>query len=556
VQPQRGAAWARVDAAYQGLLTAALARPFAVLAAAVRLLAGSLVAIRLGLIKTDVFPSDPSRFARFDLRTQSGTSFEETSRISERLERALRADPRVQDVAATVGLALDGAAGRLASNRSFISVALQPGFYGHAAERFLLDWKRRVGADRQFTGATVRGRAIDILQQTLSQGADALEVQLYGPDVAQLYALGQAAAQHLAAIPGIVRPDTNISLAQPELELGTDRLRLAQLHLAPADVSLTLRAVTSGVVAGNYRRGSSEYPIVVQLPPSGLRTSEALAKLELMAEPGAAKNAAFMRAVPFAQLGPLHAGVGPSQTSRQGGQRRIDVDAALVGIPLGNALSASSAIMSSFPLPPGYRWQFGPEVTRYADTYHELALTICLAIVLVFLLLAAFFDSFFEPLLIMVSVPFAIVGVALSLWLTQRSFGLTATIGCLMLVGITVKNAILLVDRIRALRLSGYSARQAVLLATPSRLRPIVMTTAATIGGMIPLGLALEPGAAAQVPLGTVVIGGLLSSTILSLFVIPAAYIALVEASAQRCQLARQVDVGSSTSDGPGNQIT
>jgi HAE1 family hydrophobic/amphiphilic exporter-1 len=158
-----------------------------------------------------------------------------------------------------------------------------------------------------------------------------------------------------------------------------------------------------------------------------------------------------------------------------------------------------------------------------------MALVVLLAIALIYMLLAAQFESFLDPLVIMMSVPLALVGIVGSLMLTHRSFGLTAFIGSLMLVGIAVKNAILVVEFTKQLRRSGMDAREALMHAGPRRLRPIIMTTLATIGGMLPLALGLEAGSSTQAPLGTVVIGGLLTSTVLSLLVVPTLYLVVAE---------------------------
>ena len=149
-----------------------------------------------------------------------------------------------------------------------------------------------------------------------------------------------------------------------------------------------------------------------------------------------------------------------------------------------------------------------------------------LAIALIYMLLAAQFESFLDPLVIMVAVPFAAIGIIGALWVTHRAFGLTAFIGSLMLVGIAVKNAILVVEFTKQLRRDeGYDAREALLHAGPMRLRPILMTTLATLGGMLPIAIGIEAGSETQAPLGTVVIGGLLTSTLLSLVVVPTIYL-------------------------------
>jgi HAE1 family hydrophobic/amphiphilic exporter-1 len=181
--------------------------------------------------------------------------------------------------------------------------------------------------------------------------------------------------------------------------------------------------------------------------------------------------------------------------------------------------------MNSIALPAGYRWAYGPETTQQNDTFGSLGLVVALAILLIYMLLAAQFESLLHPLVIMTAVPLSLAGVIVALLVTHRSFGLTAFIGVLMLVGIVVKNAILVVEFTNQLRRRGLSAREAVLQAAPLRLRPILMTTLATVGGMLPLAIGLEAGSSTQAPLGTVVIGGLLCSTMLSLLVIPAIYL-------------------------------
>jgi HAE1 family hydrophobic/amphiphilic exporter-1 len=188
-------------------------------------------------------------------------------------------------------------------------------------------------------------------------------------------------------------------------------------------------------------------------------------------------------------------------------------------------VAQATKIMNSIVLPPGYHWQYGQAVTQQNDTFSSLIVIVILAIILIYMLLASQFESFLHPLVIMMAVPLSVAGVVFSLILTQRAFGLTAFIGVLMLVGIVVKNAILVVEFTNQLRERGMSAREAVLHAAPLRLRPILMTTLATIGGMLPIAIGIETGSQTQAPLGTVVIGGLLVSTTLSLLVVPTLYL-------------------------------
>jgi HAE1 family hydrophobic/amphiphilic exporter-1 len=220
-------------------------------------------------------------------------------------------------------------------------------------------------------------------------------------------------------------------------------------------------------------------------------------------------------------------GFGPSAISRENRQRRIEIDAPISGRPLGPILSDTTALMSDFKLPQGYRWEFGPEIELGQTSFNQMWLAVGLAIVLIYMLLAAQFESYVDPLIIMTSIPLSLIGIIGSLVVTNRAFGLTAFIGSLMLVGIAVKNAILVVEFTRQLREEGLPARDALMRAGPMRLRPILMTMFATCGGMLPLAFGIEAGSSTQAPLATVVIGGLVTSTFLSLLVVPTLYYAV-----------------------------
>jgi HAE1 family hydrophobic/amphiphilic exporter-1 len=183
-------------------------------------------------------------------------------------------------------------------------------------------------------------------------------------------------------------------------------------------------------------------------------------------------------------------------------------------------------------LPTGYYWDWGTNQKRTAEEFGGMGLAVLLAIGLIYMLLASQFESFIHPLTILLSVPLAATGVILGLFLTGRSFGLTAFIGVLMLVGIVVKNGILLVDYTNVLRRRGVPRNEAVLTAGPTRLRPILMTASAAILGMLPLALALGKGSEVQAPMATAVIGGLATSTLLTLFVVPTVYTVLDDITA------------------------
>lgn len=541
----------RFENAYRRLLGWSIDRPGLVMGVGFAFFLLALLALRTGLVATEVFPAADSRFARFDIRLPRGTGLAETNRVSDLVEKAFREDARVETVGAIAGTGFGGGAGRAITNQSSLSVTLHEGISGAKAADFVNEWQRRLGgrprspsatpppsvaalpesvrAERRelrkaLTGSEVRGRTIDILQQTIAQGADALQVQLFGPDVNKLYDLAQGVIPKLAEIPGVIRPDTNVTARQPEVDITFDRRRVAQYGLSTGDIANVVSTATTGTIASYFQVNGIQYPINVELPPEERRSFASIGGLLLT--PPTTSGASDLASVPLSNVADITIGNGPSQISRQNKQRRIDINATVVGRPLGDVLKDAQAIMETYSLPAGYRWAYGPAIAQNNDTFSSLALVVALAIVLIYMLLASQFESYLDPLVIMTAVPLSLAGIVASLLLTHRSFGLTAFIGCLLLVGIAVKNAILVVEFTEQLRhTEGLDAREALLRAGPMRLRPILMTTIATIAGMLPLALGIEAGSTTQAPLGTVVIGGLATSTLLSLVVVPTLYL-------------------------------
>ncbi|MBC5810199.1 MAG: efflux RND transporter permease subunit [Candidatus Eremiobacteraeota bacterium] len=550
---------------YRGLLGWSVDHPGIVLGAGLVLLALTFALVKLGVVQTEVFPASDSRYARFDVRLPNGTALERTNHVSTLVEAAFRRDPRVVAVGATVGSAFGGGTSRQITNQMSLSVILRPEIYGSAATAFVNDWQRRLGgaprsaaglpppspapgatpippqivAQRRalrsaLVGTTVRGRTIDILQQQIAQGADALQIQIYGGDITRLYDLAHGAISQLAQIQGVIRPDTNINAKQPEVDVKIDRRKAAQYGLSTAEIASDIATATSGTIASYFQINGVQYPILVEAPAQQRRSLASIANLQIVppVNTQSASTQQFLSgashtlgSISLGSVAQVTTGVGPSQISRQNKQRRIDINATVIGRPLGEVVVQAQKIMEAYPLPAGYRWQFGPAITQNQDTFSALGLVVLLAVLLIYMLLASQFESFLDPLVIMMSVPFAVIGIVASLLLTHRAFGLTAFIGSLMLVGIAVKNAILVIEFTKQLRRQGMDPREALMHAGPLRLRPILMTTFATAGGMLPLALGLEAGSTTQAPLGTVVVGGLVTSTMLSLLVVPTLYL-------------------------------
>jgi len=525
--------YAHFEHTYRSLLAHAVDRPRLVAGIALLFVIATIGIVKLGVIPTETFPPSNSRYVRFFLRTPNGTALAITNAEVRKIENEMLRDPRVQNVGIIVGT--EGLFNALpVTNQATLSVTLKPNIVGDAAAAYVAQWQNKL---EKIPGLLSFGHTVDIVSNIISRGQSDLDIQIYGPSFTKLYSI--AKDQVLPAIEGIrgtSRPDLGVTATQPELDVNIKRTTAARLGVSTADISQTIDTATAGSIASYLQIDGTQYPIVVQLPPAQRRSEAAIAMLGVplattssalsqSVTPNAPLSQTTLPTMPLGELANLTFGVGPSEITRQNKQREMDVTATLLNAPLGQVVDEATAAMSRITLPPGYSWQFGQSVTDQANTFSSLGLIVALAILLVYMLLAAQFESLLHPLVIMLSVPLASIGVVLALLLTHRSFGLTAFIGVLMLVGIVVKNAILVVEFTNRLRSRGLNARDAVLQAAPLRLRPIVMTTLATVGGMLPIAIGIEQGSQTQAPLGTVVIGGLLVSTTLSLLVIPTLYL-------------------------------
>jgi hydrophobic/amphiphilic exporter-1 (mainly G- bacteria), HAE1 family len=551
---------------YRRRLTWAVDHPGRVVAAAGVILIATLLVLKMGAVKTEMFPASNSRYVRFNLRMPNGTALNVMNSVAQDVENRMRKDPRVVDIGVQVGSG-GGFNAVNVSNTANVSLTLKPGINSTAAGQFVQQWQTALSggfgarggrsggaaqhrpANPQFAkyraifgkpvpGLLAFGRTIDIVQNIIARGQDALDIQIYGPDMNKLYNIAQEQAiPRLSQIQGVTRPDTSITPSQPLLNVTVDRARAAQLGLSTQTITQTIDTGTSGTIASYLQINGTQYPIIVQLPPDQRRSYQSIADLMLQVPSNTAATAITstttatpgqsfsLQTIPLSDVASIQVGAGPSQITRQDKQREIDITATLTNVPLGAVVEQATQVMNSLALPAGYYWEFGQSVTQQNETFGSLGLIVLMAVLLIYMLLAAQFESLLHPLIIMMSVPLSIAGVVVALLVTQRSFGLTAFIGLLMLVGIVVKNAILVVEFTNQLRHRGLSAREAVLQAAPLRLRPILMTTLATIGGMFPLAANLEAGSSSQAPLGTVVIGGLICSTMLSLIVVPTLYL-------------------------------
>ena len=507
-----------LDAAYRRGLRWAIHHRALTLSGAVTILALSLLLIPQ--IGYELMPATDSGDFSINVKMPIGTSLAKTNETIQRIERLVLQNPNVQTALSSaggnIGMGGGGGGGRLTPYQGGMMVKLKDSRRESTLD-VIGDLRKQLS---RMPGVRPRLTQSDLVSNLMTGGNQNIEVDIYGDDLTTLAGVSRDVMQRIRDVRGLENVDVNWDEAMPEVQFKVDRKKATQLGISFSDIANTINTATNGTTSSYYQEKGFQYPIIVRLPEAARKTVPDLENLAI--KPSSSNGSS--RDVLLRQVAqPIYA-LGPSQITRQDRQRYIAVTGTPQGRSPGEIQADIQQRLSDLRLPEGYYWDWGTDQKRRAEEFGGLGLAVVLAIVLIYMLLASQFESFVHPLTVLLSVPLAVTGVLLGLFLSGRAFGLTAFIGVLMLVGIVVKNGILLVDYTNVLRRRGVPREEAVLTAGPTRLRPILMTASAAILGMLPLALALGKGAEVQAPMATAVIGGLTTSTLLTLFVVPTVY--------------------------------
>jgi len=346
-----------------------------------------------------------------------------------------------------------------------------------------------------------------------------LQLSLQGPDTAVLDKLSLEVMRSAAAIPGIVDLDRNLKAAKPVLSVRLRRDAASDLGLGSSQVAQSLRPLFAGDETSLWRAPDGEnYTVMVRLP---IDERTGVADLQRIWFTAGVEPNGLPRMVHIAQIADIINDVGASQINRRDLNREVQITANVSGRSTGEASSDLQKVLAETKLPPGYRFVFGGSTKDMAESAAYAGQALLLAVILIYLILASQFGSFLQPVAIMMSLPMSLIGVFLGLLIAGTTLNIFSAIGFIMLMGLVTKNAILLVDFFNQARARGTPVNDALLEAGSIRLRPILMTTLAMVFGMMPLALGLGEGASQRAPMAHAVIGGLISSTLLTLVVVP-----------------------------------
>jgi len=347
-----------------------------------------------------------------------------------------------------------------------------------------------------------------------------VQITLFGDDLVVLGPLADGLVRSLQTIEGLEDVESSLNVAQPVLGVRVNRDAASDLGVSLQQVGATLRPMLGGEVVGDWTAPDGRnYALNVQLPLEARNDLEVLRALPIT-QSGATGSAGMVR---LDQVADIVSSFGPSEITRKDLSRQISVTANLSGVALGDVTAQVTAAMEAVDLPPGYRVSTGGDAEQLAETGAAAGSALLLAVIFIYLVLASQFGSFVQPIAIMAALPLALIGVMLGLLIGGSTLNMFSMIGLIMLMGLVVKNAILLVDNANQHTRAGMNLYDALVEAGMTRFRPIIMTTLAMIFGMLPLALNLHDGSGQNAPMAHAVIGGLISSTILTLVVVPVA---------------------------------
>ncbi|MFL5319797.1 MAG: efflux RND transporter permease subunit [Myxococcaceae bacterium] len=369
----------------------------------------------------------------------------------------------------------------------------------------------------------IAGANVSVFTSGFGGAFKQVQLQLRGPDATRLNELAEKIKAEVEKVPGAVDVGLSTRGTKPELEVTLNRGLAGTLGITVADVAQSLRPAFAGLDSGDWVDELGETrDVMVRLIPEARSRPVDLARLPLIVRGDTAEAA--RKTVPLGQIAEIRQGLAPAQINHLDRQKVIDIQANLAGRSLSEVMRDIQARLPNVPLPAGYGISLGGEARDQAEVFGDIFTALGIAVLLMYLILVVQFGSFLDPIAILLSLPLSLIGVVLALLITHDSLNIMSLIGVILLMGIVAKNSILLIDFAKWAREGGMPLREALITAGKIRLRPILMTTFALIAGMVPVALGLGEGADFRAPLGRAVIGGTLTSTLLTLLVIPTVY--------------------------------
>ncbi len=519
----------RLSGIYRRLLQRMIRRPFlAMIAVALLTL---LAAWMMAILPTEYAPAEDQGVFSIMLRAPEGASFEYMDRYTRDMEAILLDEINESQSVRRFLTRLPGSFGGGEVNSARAIVLLE-------------DWKLRAEGDKAI-GARLRAKLDGLAGvKTMVSSGSSLGIRsdgrpvamvLGGPDYAQLQQWRDALMLKLETVAQLLNPDSDYQERKPQMNVTVDRNRAATLGVSLQNVGRTLETMLGSRVVTTYIDRGREYNVVLMGKEADRASPDDLNNLYVRSE-------LTRSLVPLANLVQITESAGPAELNRHDRMRSITVSAELAeGVRLGDGIAALSAAAAA-TLPAAARISWDGESKEYRESGQSLYVTFGLALIIVFLVLAAQFESFINPLVILVTVPLAMTGALLGLWFYGSSINVFSQIGAILLIGLSAKNGVLIVEFANQLRDRGEEIKEAMLDAATVRLRPILMTSTATTFGALPLLLGAGAGAESRQPIGIVVVFGVAISAVFTLFIVPALYVLLARKTSSPQHVSRLIE--------------
>ena len=503
----RGTTW--LEHQYQGALQWSLAHKAITVWAAAGIFVGSVMMVPL--LGTEFVPKADFSETSISFYTPVGSSLENTEAKVKQAETIVREFPEVRYTLSTVNAGT-------ASGKIYASIYVR-----------LVDRKNRsLSVDEM--SATLRDRLSHVAGITVTHvglldavgGNKQVEFSLTGTDQRELERLAQQTMEKVRGVKGLVDLDSSMKANKPTIDVAIKNDVATDAGLSTAQIGSQLRTLVAGQTVGNWRAQNDQtYDVNVRLAPDSRRTPADLERLPFVVGTNADGSS---RVVRLNQVARVVESTGANQINRRDLQREVAINANVYGAAAGEVSAGIKKELETINFPPGYSYQFSGSAKNMTESFGYALTALLMAVIFIYMVLASQFKSFIQPIALMSSLPLTLIGVVVALMLFRSTLSMFSIIGVIMLMGLVTKNAILLVDFAIRSREEGMERSAALLHAAKVRLRPILMTTLAMIFGMVPLAFALTEGSEQRAPMGQAVIGGVITSSILTLVVVPVIY--------------------------------
>ncbi|MCT4565676.1 MAG: efflux RND transporter permease subunit [Maledivibacter sp.] len=502
--------FAKVESVYKKILKWALGHRKSTVGIAIIIFLGSMASV--GMVGAEFFPTtDEGQFA-VNISLPEGSELNNTHGVVLEIEKDLEGIEEIETVFSTIGSSGGSFTSSNSSNTAAVNVVLKDLKDRKRSTSEVADQVRNMVRD--IPGAEI---GVEIVTQGMGpSGGAPISVDIKGDDLDVLKKIGDDFKVSVEGVEGTREVKSSFGDGIPEVQIRIDRKNASRYGLTAAQIASSIKGTVLGQTATRYKFDGEEIDVIIKGDSIFKESISNLGQMSIQSPMGVD--------VPLNQIAQVSIDRGPVTINRNDQVRTVSVTSQIMGRDLASITRDIRQVLSEYSMPEGYSYDISGQNEDMMESFQDLFLALLLAIVLVYMIIASQFESLIHPFTIMFSVPLAVSGGMFGLFITGRSLSVPGFIGVIMLAGIVVNNAIVLVDYINTRRESGENRKEAIINAGPVRLRPILMTTLTTVLGLFPLALGIGEGAETQAPMATVVIGGLLLSTLLTLVFIPVLY--------------------------------